>query len=43
MIGQGLDMKKSRRKHADTAKPVETATSGPGAAPQTVIDEGEAL
>jgi hypothetical protein len=51
MIGQGLDVKKSRRKRADTVHPLDprpTGTEGAaasvqGAAPRTVIDEKEAL
>ncbi|GAA4540872.1 hypothetical protein GCM10010309_37730 [Streptomyces violaceochromogenes] len=50
MIGPGLDVKKSRRKHADTVHPLAsrteaegTAASVQGAAPRTVIDEREAL
>jgi hypothetical protein len=51
MIGPGLDVKKSRRKHADTVRPLAsrptetegTAASVQGAAPRTVIDEREAL
>ena len=51
MIEQGLDVKKSRRKRADTSRPLDprpietagTAASVQGAAPRTVIDEEEAL
>jgi peptide/nickel transport system permease protein len=43
MIGQGLDLKKTRRRRAATAEPTPDAGLAPTAAPRAAVDKGGAV